>query len=400
MVYFQKIRKALNFIISGTAINVLNIFLGLLLTATLYRYYNIDIIGKYIFVSSFGMLLSQVLSLGNYELVLAKKDEIKNIFHCHITYLQSYFIFYLLLSIGLTLLIVHMLSEWSFINGFLVFLILIQRYLNTLAKNLDWYWVSELVMKIAIPTGMIILITSEFVSDIFVTAFIMQILACLVLSVPILQNIKFNHIKPVSSVRYTIKNFQYLTMSIVDNLNNLLPPIILGLLSMNAHVAIWNLFMQLFRGMTIHNEIVDNYFRFVGKAKLLTQRELFEMVIQNLWLIVPISASALLFIVTFDEVAFDFLRITNIFEGIEMKFIYTIIFLFSCVQSFTIFDIYSSSRTYVVSLSIGRLLSLIIPMGIGLFFDAQVFHIFVAYVTVRLILCGLSIFRSFLYHAI
>ena len=147
MEHHQKIKKTLKFLISGTAVNGFNIIVGLMLTAALYRNHTVEVIGQYLFLSAVGMLLSQVISFGNYELVLAKKEEMKRKFGSNIFYLQSYFVFYLCSSICLVILASHIFTTLSFFDLLLVFLILMQRYLNTFAKNLDWYWVSEFIQR-------------------------------------------------------------------------------------------------------------------------------------------------------------------------------------------------------------------------------------------------------------
>ena len=399
MEHYKKIKKTLSFLISGTAVNGFNIIVGLMLTAALYRNHSVEVIGQYLFLSAVGMLLSQVISFGNYELVLAKKEEIIRIFGSNMFYLQSYFIFYLCSSICLVILGVHIFKTLSYFDGLLVFLILVQRYLNTFAKNLDWYWVSEFIVKILIPFGMMVFIVTEAFKDIIVAASIIQFLACLVLILPVIQNFQFTKVMPISCVKYTFKNFQYVSMSIVDNLNNLLPTIIFGIFNMNTNITIWNICMQLYRAMTVQNEIVNNYFRFKGKGNLLPQRDLFKMVIQNFWLIIPISASALFLVFALDELVFDYLKISNFFDRSDLQIMYAEIFLFSCLQSFIIFDIYSSSRTYVMVLLLLRLLSLIAVMATGLFLEMYVVHIFIVYLIIRIMFTGLSAFRSFVYHA-
>ena len=97
---------------------------------------------------------------------------------------------------------------------------------------------------------------------------------------------------------------------------------------------------------------------------------------------------------------FDYLKISNFFDRSDLKFMYAAIFLFSCLQSFIIFDIYSSSRAYVMLLSLLRLVSLIAVMAAGLFFEMYVIHIFIVYLSVRIMFSGYSVFRSFVYHAV
>ena len=52
-------------------------------------------------------------------------------------------------------------------------------------------------------------------------------------------------------------------------------------------------------------------------------------------------------------------RIQKYFDALNVEVIYATIFLLSCVQSFVIFDSYSSSRNYVLFLSIASIAFLI-----------------------------------------
>ena len=51
-------------------------------------------------------------------------------------------------------------------------------------------------------------------------------------------------------------------------------------------------------------------------------------------------------------------------------------------------------------LSLLRLVSLIAVMAAGLFFEMYVIHIFIVYLSVRIMFSGYSVFRSFVYHAV
>ena len=393
-------KSLVNFFFSGIFINAFSALINLILTALIYKNFTLTEIGSYFFITSTSLLISQICSVGIFDLLSAAKEEVEENFSSNNDFLCNFFIFYCLTcSFLIYIIFVVFIGEIEPVTIILAYSIIFYKFGNIVAKYNGDFWASEIYTKIAFPVTLILMILLQTMLGLVILA----ILPNIILGILMVKHLKKAHNISIALIKkcvsFAVKNYRFGLLNIIDNFNNNFPLMMLGLFSSKENVALWNLLIQIFRGLSIINEVADNQYRFRSRMSALGIHQLLKTVQLNSIFMTVFSAFGVGLFSIFDHLLFSFLDVEDKVRHHPIYVIYLFIFLFSSIKPFVLHDVFQSKQKYVLFLGGTRLFACTLIISLGLYFELNVVFVFAILLFSRVFMASLSVLRSYFFHA-